>query len=355
VRAYVASDPGVKLDGLVAMEIDLHMFGDDTVRSRVYLTQVRELLSSTPGVQNAAATALMPLGGSRTGAYLHLPNGEKHEVEVNTVGSAFFAAVGLGPLRGRVFQSSDRRGSAPVAVVNRAFLQRYGDAMFGQSVGINENAGIAIVGAVPEIHYHDPREAAQPLIYLVDDQLPWGSDRRTFLLRVAPGNEWQVVSQLRQQLRQSFPDLVIPWIESMRDYTAKRTLPQRIAGRVALAVGGVELALASVGLYGLLLFALFARRREIGVRLALGATAREASWAVMRDGLRYAAYGVTAGIVLGIPATMVVQQAVPGARMTDPAPFIFALVAVLGAVGCAAWLPARKAGRVQPAAALRHD
>ena len=75
----------------------------------------------------------------------------------------------------------------------------------------------------------------------------------------------------------------------------------------------------------------------------------------MRDGLRYVAFGIASGMVLGIPATIVVHQAVPGARLTDPAPFLVAMAAVLVAVASAAWLPARKAGRVQPATALRHD
>ncbi len=104
-----------------------------------------------------------------------------------------------------------------------------------------------------------------------------------------------------------------------------------------------------------LLFALVARRREIGVRLALGASPGEASWAVMPDGLRYAAFGIAGGIVLAIPTTIIAQQNFPGAGGTDPMPFVFALAAVLLAAAVAAYLPARKAGRVQPAVALRHD
>jgi ABC-type lipoprotein release transport system permease subunit len=220
---------------------------------------------------------------------------------------------------------------------------------------VEEQAGIEIVGVVPEIHYHDPRSPARPLMYLLAEQQPWGSSRQRYLLRVAPGSEQQVARDLRQQLRQRFPDLVVPLIEPMRAQTARLTLPFRMAGQAALFVGGFELALAAIGLYGLLVFALLARRREIGVRLALGATPREASWAVMRDGLRYVGIGVSAGIALAIPAVIVAYQVVPGSRLNDPAPFIVALSSILLAAGSAAYLPARSAGRVQPAAALRHD
>ncbi len=127
----------------------------------------------------------------------------------------------------------------------------------------------------------------------------------------------------------------------MRDHTARQTMPHRVAGRVALVIGGIELALAAIGLYGLLAFALFARRREIGVRLALGATPREASWAVLRDAVRYAAFGSAAGIVLAIPATIIAYQAVPGTRLSDPAPLIVTMASVLAAVALAAYLPAR--------------
>jgi predicted permease len=355
VRTYVASDPGVELDGLVAMQIDTHWFGNDSVLEIEYAAQVRELLATAPGIQTAASTVLIPLGDSNTGAVLELADGAQHEVEINTVGRDYFATVGVSSLRGRTFDGTDRQGTSPVAVVNPAFLRSFGDDLLGRLVKISDIAGIQIVGMVSEIHYHDPRRPARPLIYLLDEQIPWRSSQQRFLLRVAPGTEQVVAAELRQRLRQRFPDLVSPTIESMREHTARQTLPHRIAGRVALAVGGVELGLASVGLYGLLLYALLARRREIGIRLALGASPREASWAVMRDGFRYAGFGSAAGLLLAVPASFIAQQTVPGASISDPAPFLVSMLAVLGAAAFTAWLPARKAGRVQPADALRHD
>jgi predicted permease len=355
VRTYVSSDPGVELDGLVAMRIDTHWFGNDSVLKDAYTAHIRELLATAPGIQTAASTVLIPLGDSNTGAVLELPDGARHEVEINTVGRDFFATVGVSSLRGRTFDGTDRRGISPVAVVNPAFLRRFGDDMLGRHVKVSDIAGIQIVGMVPEIHYHDPRRPARPLIYLLDEQIPWGSSQRQFLFRVEPGTEQAVGAELRQRLRQRFPDLVSPTIESMREHMARQTLPHRIAGRVALAIGGIELGLASVGLYGLLLYALLARRREIGVRLALGATPREASWAVLRDGLKYAAFGTAAGMMLAVPASLIAQQALPGASRGDPAPFLISMSAVLGAAAFTAWLPARRAGRVQPAAALRQD
>jgi ABC-type antimicrobial peptide transport system permease subunit len=147
------------------------------------------------------------------------------------------------------------------------------------------------------------------------------------------------------------PPRTVTMLSFLRDYTK----PQRLASRIALTAGGIELALAAVGLYGLLLFALMARTREIGLRLALGAEAREASWAVMRDGVRFAAIGGACGLLFGVPAALIVRTMVVGANPGDPVPFIAALTMVLLAAGTAAYIPARRAARIEPAAALRSD
>ncbi|MGH7470137.1 MAG: ABC transporter permease [Longimicrobiales bacterium] len=353
VRSYVASDPGIELDGLVAVQIDARVFGDDSTRQRLYTVQLQDLFAGMPAIQSVSRTAMLPLGDGYSRTTLGLPDGTERVTEINVVGSDYFATIRLNALRGRVFDRTDRRGSAPVAVVNHAFVRRYGEGMLGRLVKVGDDAGIQIVGEVPEVDYHHENRPTEPLIYLLSDQFPWGSSRQPFLLRVVPGAERSVVADLRQQLRQQYPDLVVPAIQSMRDRIAAFTLPHRIIARVALGLGGVELLLAAVGLYGLLLFALIARRQEIGVRLALGATPRQATWAVMRQGLTFATLGAATGLMLAVPVAFIAQQAFPGARVSDPVPFLASLTAVLCAAGVAAYLPARKSGGLQPAEALK--
>lgn len=353
VRSYVASDPGIELAGLVAVQIDTRVFGDDSTRQRLYTAQVQELFAGMPAIQSVSRTGLMPLGGSYSRTSLVLPDGIDRVTEINIVGLDYFATIRLNALRGRVFDRRDRRGSAPVAVVNHAFVRRHGEDMLGRLVKVGDDAGTQIVGVVPEVDYHNDNRPTEPLIYRLAEQYPSGSSRVQFLLRVAPGAERAVVADLTQQLRQQYPDLVVPAIQSVRNLVAVQTLPHRIIARVALGLGGVELALASVGLYGLLLFALIARRQEMGVRLALGASPRQATWSVMRQGLNYATLGAAAGLLLAVPAALFAQQVFPGARVTDPVPFIASLSAVLLAAGVAASLPARKTGDLQPAEALK--
>ena len=355
VRTYLETSPGVDTVGLLTIGIDNNPFGNDTAAISYYALRTREIVETTPGVRSASSTVLIPLGNSNTGASLDLGDGEERSVEVNTVGRTFFETVGLSAIRGRTFDDRDSRTSAPVAVVNHAFLEQFGNEVTDRAMTVSDREGVRVVGVVPEIAYHDPKRPQQPLMYLLDEQIPWESSRKAYLLRVAPGAERAMAATLRAEFRRAFPDAVIPTVEPLRDFNARQTMPQRIAGSVALGVGGIELALASVGLYGLLMFALLARRREIGVRLALGATSKQASWAVMQDGMRYAGYGIAAGLLLAVPAVVVLRQALPGATSIDPMPFLFAIATVSCAALLSAWYPARRAAQVQPAQALRQD
>jgi predicted permease len=353
VRSYVASNPGIDLDGLVAVSTDTRFAGDNATQRELYRAQTRELIAAMPGVQSAAATDLLPLGGTNQTTSLGLPDGSSSVVEVNAVGQDYFATVQLNALRGRVFDRTDRRGSAPVAVVNQAFVRRYGDDLLGRLVKVSDDFDVQIIGAVGEIEYHDGNRRTGPLVYLLADQFPESASRQDFLLRVTTGAERAIAADLTQRFRQRFPDLVPPRVQPVRDRIAFQTMPHRIIGQVVLSLGALELALASAGLYGLLLFALVARRQEIGVRLALGASPRQASWAVMRHGLRYATLGAAAGLIMAVPAALVAQRSFPGSRVTDPIPFVASLMAVLVAAGLAAYLPARKSGSLAPAVALR--
>src|SRR5262249_16553104 len=155
----------------------------------------------------------------------------KRDTEWNTVGSAYFTAVNLRAIRGRVFNDTDRAGSAPVAVVNEKFLQRYGDDLFGRILKVG-STDVQIVGVVPEMDCHNDAKHAVPLMYVLAEQFPRSSSLQQFLVRVAPGSERALAAQLTQRFRQTFPDRVPPTIKSVRDRVAFQTMPHRVIGRV---------------------------------------------------------------------------------------------------------------------------
>jgi ABC-type antimicrobial peptide transport system permease subunit len=141
----------------------------------------------------------------------------------------------------------------------------------------------------------------------------------------------------------------------MRARLETRLGPQRITARIAFVIGAIELTLAAIGLYSLLLYATLTRTREVGVRMALGARPARASFTVMKETLIFVAGGMVLGFVISVPAAMFATRGFLGASPSDPIPFIAAVSGIALSTVAASFIPARKAARVQPMEALRHE
>jgi predicted permease len=356
VRAHLASDPGIAVDDLLVARLDYGVFARDTAQEGIYFRSVMDLVSSMPGVRSAATTLMLPSGSGYTFASLTRADGEEFPAELNTVGEDYFETTGLRALDGRLPEQRDGVSAVPVGVVNRTFARAWGAPVVGQVLRIsNSDAGVLIVGVVPDVRYHQHGDV-RPLIYRVAGQAGvLRSSMSSVLIRTQPGAESTVASAIRRAVQERFPDVVTLDIEPLRTRLERDALPQRIAARTALGIGAVELALAMVGLYGLLLFALTARTREMGIRLALGAGPGRASWAVLRGSLGCVAIGAACGLLLGVPAAMIASRELMGSRPTDPVPFVVASLCTLLAAALAAVVPARRASSIEPAVALRHD
>lgn len=158
-----------------------------------------------------------------------------------------------------------------------------------------------------------------------------------------------------RHLRWHNPDRIPPTVETLRATVERWIAPQRFIATIAFGIGATELALATIGLYSMLLYALLSRSRELGLRMALGARPGHASFAVIADGLRFVAIGAVFGFVLCIPAAKFAARTFTGAKADDPLPFLFVFLAILVATAAAAFIPARRAARIEPMVALRHD
>jgi putative ABC transport system permease protein len=257
-------------------------------------------------------------------------------------------------VRGRTFNSGDRRDTQKTAVVNEAFVEKYGSSVVDQALEIGGDRGVQIVGVVRDIPYSGD-DPLRPIVYLPAEQANTGMFNLTLVVRAAPTTEDAVIETLQRRMADEFPGIVAPTFRTYDGMVASQTQEQEFTSRLALWIGAVELALGSIGLYGLLLFSLAARTREVGVRLALGARPMRASWAVIRSGLRYALAGGGIGILAGVPIVLIVSAEMLGARAADPVPYIGAVLCVLTAAVLATCIPALRAARVQPAIALRHE
>jgi predicted permease len=356
VRAHLDTDPGIALDDLLLGRLDMGVFARDSVREAAYIRQVDELITATPGVRSAATTTLLPRGNTHSGMTALMPDGDSLSVESNAVSARYFETVGLRPLEGRVPDARDASTAELIAVVNREFARAWGVPVVGRTIEFAGGRSARVVGVVGEVNYHLQDSAVRPLVYLVDER-----HRRyrgmvvQMLVRAQPGAAADVARVLQRTIRDAFPDVVTPVVEPLRQWIGRQAQPQQIAARLALGIGAVELALATVGLYGLLMYALLGRTREMGVRLALGANPGRASWAVLQSGLRYTAVGAVCGLLLGVPAALLSRRSMLVAGAVDAVPFMAAFACVLVAVALASIVPARRAARIHPVAALRHD
>jgi predicted permease len=375
VRLRTGVDPGVRTDALLVARGLLSAPSDTAAVSR-FARELEELVGSTPGVRGVAGTTLVPLGNMRAGLTIELPSGDQHTVDRSTVTANYFATVGVELLEGRYFDDSDPQAAERVAIVNRAFRSAFPSVGLGSFVEIDmperaragdgparevntRSSGVTstrlrIVGVVEDVLYDSSAEPAGPIVYQVGSEIL--SLRTQFLMiSVAPGQAALVAIELRNRLRHRFPDMVPPHITPLADMVAEQALPRRIGARVALGVGAAELMLAAAGLYGLLLFVLASQTRELGIRLALGASAGQAGWAVLRAGLRYALVGGALALVFGLVGVEAAERLMPGVFEGGPEPFLAGTAAVIVAVGMASLVPGWRASRVRPAVALRNE
>jgi putative ABC transport system permease protein len=270
----------------------------------------------------------------------------------------FFATFDVAITRGRAITSEDRRGSLPVAVVNQRFVNDYlADAdPIGRRINVSESDSIphwvTIVGIMPTLYAVSMQDPWPAEILTAFDQ---EVDASATIALHTTGDPSLLAKPLRDVVASMDRDLPVYSIASMQDVIAESTWPARVFGGLFAVFGVVALALASIGLYAVLAFAVRQRERELGIRMALGAVGADIVRLVFRDGLVQLAVGVPLGLILGIGAAGAARATLFGVQPTDPTA-IGVVVAVLAATGCAACvMPALRATRVDPLQSLRAE
>jgi predicted permease len=276
---------------------------------------------------------------------------------VGTVTPAYFQTIGMVVLRGRPLLASDRAGAAPVAVVNETFARQiFEGPSLGRRfrVGGPSSAGalLEVVGVVRDAKNDGLRELPRPMIYRALAQEP------TFLesLQVRTAADPALLAdQVRRAVHELQPEVPIVSVRTMRSQVERALTGERALATLSSAFGFIALFLVCVGLYGVVSHWAAQRRREIGVRMALGATAGGVHWMVMRQAFAL----VTIGLALGLPAALVVARLLRGFLYglgpADPATLGGAALVMLAVATLAAHLPARRAATLDPMVALRED
>jgi predicted permease len=362
IEAIRSAPPGFDASGVRMSTLNLGLISRDPASGAAFYRGLLARVEALPGVASAALAQRVPMGGIGKsteriripGQASASPESEGLAVETNTVSPGFFPTLSIPILAGRNFRSSDADPSASVAIVNETLARRLGTG--GDAVGRTFRLGareVRIVGVVGNGRYRSLGEPAQFAAYF-----PFGSRffaRMTFLIRGPSAAANDLDAAFRREVTARNPDLPVLDTMALSDFLAVASLPQRMAGAVTTALGLLGLLLASIGLYGLLAFEIGQRRREIGIRMALGARPSAIASLFLLRGARLIAGGAGAGLALALGASQLLESLLFGVAPRDP--FVFGAVAAsLAAVALlATYVPARRAANVDPIVALRTD
>lgn len=325
----------------------------------IFHDEVEKRLAAVPGVESAAVTSNLPLGG-----WVSFPVEIEGKAEQQTIGGIvvsdnYFQVMQIQPAQGRVFNESDGNTGPPVAIVNKAFAAKFwrGEDALGKRIRIIRNATpgqwLTIAGVVPDV-LQNLRDNLRhdPLIYL---RFAGEPQQRAYLLARTDMPPETLADEVRRQVQQVDPNLAVFEVRTLAQRMAESRLSVSLLGGICTIFAGIATLLASVGLYGVIAHAVSQRNREIGVRMALGASRGDIAKLVFWQASPPLVAGLAIGIVAALGSARLLRAALVGVTSTDPTAFGGALFILLVAafLGCA--IPARRAMRVDPMMALRHE
>ncbi|HYU33028.1 MAG TPA: ABC transporter permease [Thermoanaerobaculia bacterium] len=350
-------DPGFPSERLAVVGFDVGLQGWDQSRGEQFYRDVRERIARVPGVAAVALGQAGPFQGSfLRSVFLE---GEENAgngvlMQVNTVTPEYFDTVGIPIQRGRAFSEADRKGSLPVVVVNQTMAETYwpGQDPIGKRFHFFGDDPVEVVGVARDIKYNNPGEDPQPYVY---EPLAQRYVTNVTLVVRSEHEPDGVLQEVQREMRSMAPSMPLVGVSTVPDLLGNALALPR-AGATLLALFGIlALCLASVGLYGVMSFAVTQRSREIGVRMALGAQHRDVLRLVLRQGLTVVGVGLVAGLVLAFAATRLVKGLLFGVSPTDPAAFgVTSAVLALVAFG-ATLIPALRAISLSPMLAIRTE
>ncbi len=362
LRNVARADLGLAADRFATVTLAPELSGYAPERRKRLFASVEEALAAVPGVTGVAA-ARVPLftgGGWGTGARLdgvRTDPGADNGTMINFAGPGYFRTLGIPVLAGREFAPADREGAPGVAVVNEAFVAKFGlgRRAVGRRLAVwgDHEPNLEIVGVVRNAKYDAVKGELRPTVYTALRQ-----DARlgtvTYYVRTA-GDPARLLRGIAAAVARVDADVPVQDLKTLPEQVRENVALDRVIGALSAAFAGLATLLAAVGLYGVLAYTVAQRAREIAVRMAVGADARRVRGLVLRQVGRVTLAGGAVGLVAALALGRAARSLLFGLEGHDPAS-VGAAAAVLGAVAlAAAYLPARRAARVEPMRALRAE
>jgi putative ABC transport system permease protein len=366
---------GFPTENLVAFNLNPSHAGYDAQRSLAFFEQLADDLRATPGVREVGLANMGIIQNNEWDSTVtvegHTPKpGDEPQPYMNAIGPAYFATLGVPVVAGRDFTRRDtdmvKHGpdeddwTARVVIVNEKFARRFfGDAQsaLGRHVGFGGDPGtrtdMEIVGVVKDIKYTNLRDEIPIQMFV-----PYMASRRVGNMNVYLRTQMApetIIATAREHVRRLDPNVPPYEIRTMEHRVTDSLLIERLVAGLSTVFGLVAALLACVGLYGVMAYGVARRTREIGVRMALGAFEKDVVWLVLKEVIVL----VGVGVVLGLPAALGlshwVRSQLYGVGFADPPTLALVTASLAAAAGLAGYLPARRASRIDPLKALRHD
>ena len=355
------TETGVTIDNLLTFQVSPALSGYDEARTGTFYEQLIERLRSAPGITAAATAAVPILAGNEWDSSMGVEghkyaDGEDQQAFMNALSPGYFETMRIPMLEGRDFTRLDPQEEARVAIVNRSFAEHFfpKQSAIGKRLGFgggpNTKLNIEIVGVVADSLYEGPREGVHRQVFIPR----WGKGSTAFYVRAQTGSQsaYNIIRNEVRQLDAAMPVYELKTLESQLDETL---LNDRLIALLSAGFGLLATILASIGLYGVMAFVVARRRKEIGLRLALGAEPGNVLWLVMKEVVVLLAIGLAVGIPAAIGLGRFVSTQLYGIQPNDPwiAASTVALIATVSAA--AGLIPAHRASRIDPILALRYE
>ena len=353
-------DPGFESDGLVQFTVEPALNGYAPARTQELLARIRQDAVRVPGVRSSSMAIIELMAGnlwSWTTAVegYQSKEGEDMNPETNAIGPDFFKTLGVQVVAGREFADTDREGALQVAVVNETFQKYFfgNESAVGHRLTMGGEQPREIIGVVRDMKTVGVKDDINRALYLPIAQQK-EVDGASFYVRTA-GEAATPGAAIRDMVRAIDPTLPIFSLQTMEARMSDSLFTDRLLATLSTAFAVLATLLAAVGLYGVMSYAVARRRKEIGVRMALGATAGAVQRMVLNEISLMAAIGIVIGLVAAIALGRLVRTALFGMSPLDPVALAGAVVLLSVVVFFAGWVPARKASRVEPLRALRTE
>jgi putative ABC transport system permease protein len=357
-------DPNNVITGRISLTRNVYEKPDECVR---YINQTLERLKALPGVESAAFVAPMPFSGGNVGSDFRIEGrplpepGREPTANNRSVTPEYFQAMKIPLIRGRYFSADDKRGGVGAAIINQTLAQRYfpNEDPIGKHIshiGANQNDGDPeqweIVAIAGDVHHSSLTKSATPEIYLPYQQNSW--DWGNFLIRTK-GEPSALMTSFREQVRAGDKTVTLTTVQPLAAAISESVAQPRFYTFLFGLFGAIGLVLTITGVYGLISYTVAQRTREIGIRMALGATRQNVVRLVLRQGVGLAVIGAAIGLGVSFAFARLIVSLLFEVKPTDLMTFAISTLVLLGAAILASYVPARRATKVDPLVALRYE